>query len=53
MMLERHQWRDFAAVTSSVAVLGIGVGSSLPLTALTLTDPTWSAGWSPPWPWAV
>jgi MFS family permease len=37
MMLERHQWRDFAAVTSSVAVLGIGVGSSLPLTALTLT----------------
>lgn len=36
-MLERHLWRDFVAVTSSVAVLGIGVGSTLPLTALVLT----------------
>jgi MFS family permease len=36
-MLEKHLWRDFAAVTSSVAVLGIGVGSTLPLTALLLT----------------
>ena len=36
-MLDRKQWRDFAAVTASVAVLGIGVGSSLPLTALVLT----------------
>jgi MFS family permease len=35
-MLERHQWRDFIAVTASVAVLGIGVGSTLPLTALIL-----------------
>jgi MFS family permease len=37
LMLERHLWRDFVAVTSSVAVLGIGVGSTLPLTALLLT----------------
>ena len=36
-MLEKHLWRDFAAVTSSVAVLGIGIGSTLPLTALLLT----------------
>ncbi len=36
-MLERHIWRDFVAVTVSVAVLGIGVGSTLPLTALMLT----------------
>jgi MFS family permease len=36
-MLERHLWRDFAAVTASVAVLGVGVGSTLPLTALVLT----------------
>ena len=36
-MLARHLWRDFAAVTASVAVLGIGVGSTLPLTALVLT----------------
>ena len=36
-MLERHLWRDFAGVTASVAVLGIGVGSTLPLTALVLT----------------
>jgi MFS family permease len=36
-MLEKHLWRDFAAITSSVAVLGIGVGSTLPLTALQLT----------------
>jgi MFS family permease len=36
-MLEKHLWRDFMAVTSSVAVLGLGVGSTLPLTALALT----------------
>lgn len=36
-MLDRHLWRDFIAVTSSVAVLGVGVGSTLPLTALLLT----------------
>jgi MFS family permease len=36
-MLEKHLWRDFLAVTASVAVLGIGVGSTLPLTALILT----------------
>jgi MFS family permease len=36
-MLEKHLWRDFVAVTSSVAVLGLGVGSTLPLTALALT----------------
>jgi MFS family permease len=35
-MLERHVWRDFAAVTFSVAVLGLGLGSTLPLTALVL-----------------
>jgi MFS family permease len=37
-MLARDLWRDFAAVTASVAVLGIGVGSTLPLTALVLTS---------------
>jgi len=37
IMLERHHWRDFVAVTASVAVLGVGVGSTLPLTALVLT----------------
>jgi len=36
-MLDKHLWRDFLAVTSSVAVLGVGVGSTLPLTALLLT----------------
>lgn len=36
-LLEKHLWRDFVAVTSSVAVLGVGVGSTLPLTALVLT----------------
>ena len=36
-MLEKDLWRDFVAVTCSVAVLGIGVGSTLPLTALQLT----------------
>jgi MFS family permease len=36
-MLEKHLWRDFVGVTSSVAVLGVGVGSTLPLTALVLT----------------
>lgn len=42
-MLEKHLWRDFVAVTSSVAVLGLGVGSILPLTALVLT----AHGWGP------
>jgi MFS family permease len=36
-MLEKHVWRDFAAVTFSVAVLGLGLGSTLPLTALVLS----------------
>jgi MFS family permease len=36
-MLDGRVWRDFVAVTASVAVLGIGVGSTLPLTALVLT----------------
>jgi MFS family permease len=36
-MLEGPLWRDFVAVTASVAVLGLGVGSTLPLTALVLT----------------
>ena len=47
-MLEKHLWRDFVAVTSSVAVLGLGVGSTLPLTALALTDRGWGpqvVGW--------
>jgi MFS family permease len=35
-MLEKRVWRDFAAVTFSVAVLGLGLGSTLPLTALVL-----------------
>jgi MFS family permease len=36
-VLERGLWRDFVAVTCSVAILGIGVGSTVPLTALVLT----------------
>jgi MFS family permease len=36
-MLERRVWLDFAAVTTSVALLGLGLGSTLPLTALVLT----------------
>src|SRR5258708_8641211 len=35
-MLEKRVWREFAAVTFSVAVLGLGLGSTLPLTALVL-----------------
>ena len=35
-MLEKHLWRDFISVTASVAVLGIGVGGTVPLTALVL-----------------
>jgi MFS family permease len=35
-MLEKRVRRDFAAVTFSVAVLGLGLGSTLPLTALVL-----------------
>jgi MFS family permease len=37
-MLLRSQWRDFAAVTSSVAILGLGLGSTMPLTALVLNQ---------------
>jgi MFS family permease len=36
-MLEKRVWRDFVAVTSSVGVVGIGLGSTLPLAALALT----------------
>jgi MFS family permease len=36
-MLERQVWRNFVAVTFSVAVLGVGLGSTYPLTALVLT----------------
>lgn len=41
-------WRDLTAVTFSVAVLGLGVGSTLPLTALTLNARGYGAdvvGW--------
>jgi len=31
-------WRDFIAVTISIAVVGIGLGCTLPLTALVLTE---------------
>jgi len=47
-MLAKDLWRDFVAVTSSVAVLGLGVGSTLPLTALVLTGRVWGphvVGW--------
>jgi len=36
-MLERRVWRNFVAVTFSVAVLGVGLGSTYPLSALVLT----------------
>ena len=36
-MLLNSGWRDFAAVTSSVAVLGLGLGCTVPLTALALS----------------
>jgi hypothetical protein len=42
-MLEKNLWRDFVAVTSSLAVLGLDVGSTLPLTSLALT----ARGWGP------
>jgi MFS family permease len=42
-MLPRSAWRDFAAVICSVALLGMGLGSTMPLTALTLT----ARGFSP------
>ncbi|QBJ76735.1 MFS transporter [Aquitalea sp. USM4] len=42
-MLPRSAWRDFAAVIFSVALLGLGLGSTMPLTALTLT----ARGFSP------
>jgi MFS family permease len=37
-MFNNFGWRDFAAVTSSVAVLGLGLGSTVPLTALALAS---------------
>ncbi len=37
-MFSNSGWRDFAAVTSSVAVLGLGLGSTVPLTALALSQ---------------
>jgi MFS family permease len=42
-MLPRSAWRDFAAVIFSVALLGLGLGSTMPLTALTLA----ARGFSP------
>ncbi|WP_394790791.1 MFS transporter [Rhodoferax sp.] len=36
-MTQKLPWRDFVAVTFSVALLGLGLGSTLPLTALALT----------------
>ena len=36
-MLEKHVWRDFFAVTLSIGIVGIGLGCTLPLTALVLT----------------
>jgi MFS family permease len=42
-MLPRSAWRDFTAVIFSVALLGLGLGSTMPLTALTLT----TRGFSP------
>ncbi|WP_051228869.1 MFS transporter [Paludibacterium yongneupense] len=36
-MLERRVWLDFLAVTFSVALLGLGLGSTMPLTALVLS----------------
>jgi MFS family permease len=37
-MFSNSGWRDFIAVTSSVAVLGLGLGSTVPLTALALSS---------------
>jgi MFS family permease len=48
MMLKNSEWRDFIAVTSSVAVLGLGLGCTMPLTALALNQRGQSAaviGW--------
>ena len=36
-MFSNSGWRDFAGVTSSVAVLGLGLGSTVPLTTLALS----------------
>lgn len=36
-MLDKHIWRDFIAVTVGIALVGIGLGCTLPLTALVLT----------------
>lgn len=35
-MLERQHWRNFLGVTFSVALLGVGLGSTFPLAALAL-----------------
>lgn len=35
-MLESRAWRDFTVVTFSIAMMGMGLGSTLPLTALVL-----------------
>jgi len=48
-MLPRSAWRDFTAVIFSVALLGLGLGSTMPLTALTLTNRGFSPeviGWT-------
>ncbi|BBF84650.1 transporter, MFS superfamily [Aquitalea magnusonii] len=48
-MLPRSAWRDFTAVIFSVALLGLGLGSTMPLTALTLTQRGFSPeviGWT-------
>jgi ribose 5-phosphate isomerase len=37
-MFSNSGWRDFAAVTSSAAVLGLGLGSTVPLTSLALSQ---------------
>jgi MFS family permease len=48
-MLKNSEWRDFVAVTSSVAVLGLGLGSIMPLSALALSHRGYGAdvvGWT-------
>jgi len=37
-MLDKKDWRDFFAVSFSIAIVGIGLGCTLPLTALVLTS---------------
>jgi len=46
--MNKKIWRDFAAVTVSVALLGLGLGGTMPLTALTLASKGYGAdvvGW--------